>query len=131
MLELTNAARKTARTCGSASYGPASALTWNDALANAAERHAADMAAYNYFDHKSKDGRTLVNRVEAAGYTNWRSLAENIAAGQTTPEEVVEGWLNSPGHCQNIMNPALKELGVGYVAGGSYRHYWVQDFGAR
>ena len=54
-------------------------------------------------------------------------------AGQATPESVVSGWLQSPGHCANIMNPALRELGVGYAYNGNstYRHYWVQDFGTR
>lgn len=131
VLALTNAARAVARTCGTQNYAAAPALAWNDLLANAARGHAQDMAAKNYFAHNSLDGRTPWDRIVAAGYTNYRTLAENIAAGQTTPENVVDGWLGSPGHCANIMNPALKELGVGYAAGGSYRYYWVQDFGAR
>lgn len=88
------------------------------------------MAARNYFSHTSQDGRTVAQRVTATGYV-WRTVGENITAGQATPESVVGGWLKSEGHCRNVMNPGFKELGVGYAQGGSYGHYWVQNFGAR
>ena len=66
----------------------------------------------------------------AAGYP-WSWAAENIAAGQTTPAAAVAGWLASPGHCSNIMDPNLEQLGVGYVYGPSsdWKHYWTQNFG--
>ena len=132
VLELTNASRAQARTCGSTSYAATTPLTYNAGLEKAAQGHATDMANKNYFSHTSQDGRTFAQRITAAGYA-WRTIAENISAGQTTPESVVNGWLSSPGHCANIMNPALKELGVGYAynASSTYRYYWVQDFGAR
>ena len=130
VLDLTNAARAQARTCGTTSYAATTALTYNTALEQAAQVHATDMATKNYFSHTSQDGRTFDQRITAAGYS-WTRIAENIAAGQSTPESVVAGWLTSAGHCANIMNPALKELGVGYAQGGSYGHYWVQDFGTR
>ncbi|WP_165795232.1 CAP domain-containing protein [Deinococcus koreensis] len=130
VLALTNAARAQARTCGTASYAATTPLAYNAALEKAAQAHAADMAAKNYFSHTSQDGRSFSQRITAAGYS-WTRIAENIAAGQTTPDSVVAGWLQSPGHCANIMNPALRELGVGYAQGGSYGHYWVQDFGTR
>ncbi|WP_082869759.1 CAP domain-containing protein [Deinococcus puniceus] len=130
VLTLTNAARAQARTCGTTSFPAAAPLTANAQLGQAAQGHAADMAAKNYFSHTSQDGRTMAQRVSATGYA-WRSIGENIAAGQTTPEAVVDGWLKSPGHCRNIMSASFTELGVGYAAGGSYSHYWVQDFGRR
>ncbi|WP_309569958.1 CAP domain-containing protein [Deinococcus sp.] len=132
VLDLTNAARAQARTCGTTSYAATTLLTYNAALGQAAQGHATDMATKNYFSHTSQDGRTFDQRITAAGYA-WTRIAENIAAGQTTPESVVAGWLTSAGHCANIMNPALKELGVGYAynAGSTYGHYWVQDFGTR
>lgn len=132
VLELTNAARAQARTCGTTSYAATSPLAYNPQLEKAAQGHASDMAGKTYFSHTSQDGRTFAQRITATGYT-WRTVAENIAAGQATPESVVSGWLQSPGHCANIMNPALRELGVGYAYNGNstYRHYWVQDFGAR
>lgn len=132
VLELTNAARAQARTCGTTSYAATTPLAYNAQLEGAAQGHASDMATKNYFSHTSQDGRTFSQRITAAGYA-WRTIGENIAAGQSTPESVVSGWLQSPGHCANIMNPAFKELGVGYTysASSTYRHYWVQDFGAR
>jgi uncharacterized protein YkwD len=131
VLDLTNQARATARTCGTTSYPAAAPLTWNANLATAARAHAADMAAKNYFSHTSQDGRTFDVRIVNAGYTGWSNLAENIAAGQPTAESVVAGWLTSPGHCAGIMSGALKEIGVGTATGGSYGNYWVQDFGTR
>ena len=131
VLDLTNQARAVARSCGTTSYPAAPALTWNASLATAARNHASDMAVRNYFSHTSQDGRTFVQRATNAGYSGYRALGENIAAGQPTPESVVAGWLNSPGHCSNIMSANFRELGVGVGTGGSYGIYWVQDFGAR
>ncbi|WP_189073322.1 CAP domain-containing protein [Deinococcus sedimenti] len=133
VLDLTNAARAVPRSCGATSFAAAPALTWNAQLAQAAQGHAADMAAQNYFSHTSKDGRTFSQRIVNAGYSTYRTIGENIAAGQTTPQQVVDGWLKSEGHCRNIMNPNFKELGVGYAytTTSTYKHYWVQDFGAR
>ena len=130
VLALTNAARAQARTCGTATYAATTPLTYSVQLEQAAQAHAADMAARNYFSHTSPEGRTAADRVTAAGYV-WTQVAENIAAGQTTPEEVVAGWLRSAGHCANIMDPGLKDMGVGYAyaAGSRYGHSWVQNFG--
>lgn len=128
VLALTNAARAAGASCGGVTYAPTTPLTYNALLEKAAQAHASDMAAQDYFDHTSRDGRSVSDRINATGYA-WRNIAENIAAGQLTPEEVVAGWLGSAGHCVNIMNPNLKELGVGYAQGGTLKHYWVQDFG--
>ena len=132
VLQLTNAARAQARNCGPDSFAATTPLTYNAALEQAALAHADDMAAKNYFSHTSQDGRTLRERIDATGYS-WSTIGENIAAGQATAEIVVQGWIDSPGHCRNIMNPAFRELGVGYTpaSGGTYRTYWVQNFGAR
>ncbi|MFD7660070.1 CAP domain-containing protein [Actinosynnema sp. NPDC059797] len=118
VFELTNAERA-AQGCP--------ALAADDRLAEAARAHSADMAARNYFDHVSQDGRSFVDRVKAAGYPS--PGAENIAAGQRTAEAVVKGWMDSPGHRANILNCKLKALGVGMARGGSYGIYWTQNFG--
>ncbi|WP_219966463.1 CAP domain-containing protein [Deinococcus irradiatisoli] len=128
MLRLVNVARAQGGSCGGVAYAPSAPLTWNALLAASAQAHAEDMAAHNYFSHTSLDGRTFDQRITATGYL-WRSVAENIAAGQQTPAEVMTGWIASTGHCKNIFNPVLKELGVGYATGGTYGKYWVQDFG--
>ena len=65
-----------------------------------------------------------------AGYTSYSFAAENIAAGQSTAQSVVDSWMNSSGHCVNIMNANLKQIGIGYykATGSTYTHYWTQDF---
>lgn len=131
VLDLANVARASARTCGAQRFAATGPLAYNANLRAAAYNHSKDMAVNNYFSHTGRDGSSPWDRMKAAGYTNYRAAGENIAAGQPTPEAVVDGWLKSPGHCANIMNPNFKELGVGYFAGGSYGHYWTQDFGAR
>nr|WP_216317979.1 CAP domain-containing protein [Deinococcus aestuarii] len=131
VLELTNQARAQARTCGTQSFPAAAPLAYNDALRTAAYNHSKDMATRNFFAHTNPDGQSPFDRMRAAGYTGFAAAAENIAAGQATPEAVVAGWLQSPGHCANIMNAAYRDLGVGYYAGGGYGHYWTQNFGRR
>ncbi|ONH29750.1 CAP domain-containing protein [Pseudofrankia asymbiotica] len=105
-------------------------LTPEPRLAIAAAAHSADMARRHFFDHSSPEGRQVSDRVEAAGY-QYATVAENIAAGQRTPMEVVAGWMNSPGHRRNILLPEITEIGVGYaVSDDVYGCYWTQVFGA-
>jgi uncharacterized protein YkwD len=108
------------------------ALSWNDALASASLVHSDDMVAANVFSHTGSDGRSAGQRITAAGYA-WRTWGENIAAGQRTVNQVVAGWMNSPGHCANLMNPNFRDIGVACVAGSagnSYGTYWTQKLGA-
>jgi uncharacterized protein YkwD len=125
-----NKVRAKGCTCGTNYMRPAAPLSWNDVLAKAAEGHARDMSKRNYFSHTSKDGRTIEARILAAGYTyqGYKSfaIAENIAQGQRSIAEVTDGWFKSPGHCMNLMNPDLTEIGI-----AEYKSYWVQDLGGR
>lgn len=107
-------------------------LTWDAQLATAAQQHADDMAANNYFSHNSRNGAQFTTRLRTAGY-RYRLAAENLAAGQTTPEEVVAGWMSSPSHRANILNCRLTNIGIGYGfnSGSDYGTYWVQDMGTR
>ncbi|CAF1546581.1 unnamed protein product, partial [Didymodactylos carnosus] len=94
------------------------------------ESAVQDMAKRNYFSHTSKDGRSMEDRIVSAGYKfkGFKSFAigENIAQGQQSIAEVMDGWFKSEGHCKNLMNPDFKEIGV-----AEYKSYWVQDFGSR
>lgn len=101
----------------------------NDQLSTAAQRHSADMAARDYFSHTSPDGTDPGDRITAAGY-RWSTYGENIAKGQRTPADVMEGWMNSPGHRANILNCSFKEIGVGKQDSGG-GPVWTQKFGAR
>jgi stress response protein SCP2 len=103
-------------------------LAVDQRLAAAAQAHSADMVRRGFFAHESPDGRQVWDRAVAAGYA-YRKVAENIAAGQRTAEEVVRGWMGSPGHRANILDGDLTQIGVGRADGGSYGVYWTQVFG--
>ena len=96
-------------------------------LTAAAAGHAQDMATNDYFSHTSRDGRTFVDRIKAAGYPVPRS--ENIAAGQPTVAAVMDAWMGSAGHRANILDCSAVAMGVASGQGGTYGIYWVQDFG--
>jgi hypothetical protein len=130
-------------------------LTWSKPLNVAARDHALDMATRNYFSHSTLEdggpGDGPLARMQAAGYNEGGTWAENIAAGRSAPRDTVNQWLcdrtgnpndggtyccadgdSCDGHRRGIMNGNLIELGVGYAynSGATYNHYWVQDFGA-
>ncbi len=130
VLTLTNQKRAAGATCGTTVFKPAGALTSDARLQCAARKHSKDLATHNIFSHTGSDGSSFTTRMKNAGYTSFSTAGENIAAGQSTPASVVDGWMKSEGHCKNIMNPALKQLGVGYSfsSTSTYKHYWTQDF---
>jgi hypothetical protein len=101
-------------------------------LATAARDHSEDMGLQDYFSHESLDGRTVADRITAAGYS-FNTYGENIAAGQPTPERVVDAWMSSSGHRANILNPIYCDIGVGYayLVNSTYGHYWTQNFGRK
>lgn len=104
-----------------------SALTLETKLCDAANVRAEEIV--KSFSHTRPDGTSCFTAVKDAGYTSYKTLGENIAAGQKTPEAVVTAWMNSEGHRANIMSKNFTKLGVGYVnTSGGYGHYWVQMF---
>jgi uncharacterized protein YkwD len=102
-------------------------LIWDDTLASLAEEHCEDMINRNFFAHDNPDGETPFDRMKKYGISYW-SAGENIAAGQYSPEAVVESWMDSEGHKKNILNSDFTHLGVSVVKGGSYGIYWAQEF---
>jgi uncharacterized protein YkwD len=129
VLELVNDARAQARRCGRETFNATTALTLSPALGNAALAHSLDMATHDYFDHTGPDGSTPASRVARAGYA-WQVVGENLAAGVPTPEEAVAGWLQSPAHCQNLMDPRFTDMGVGYTVNPKDPSaiFWTQVF---
>ncbi|QYF94661.1 CAP domain-containing protein [Massilia sp. PAMC28688] len=128
-VEAVNRARASARTCGSTRFAPAPPVALSPQLADAAMAHSRDMAAQNYFSHRGKNGSDVGRRAAAVGYA-WRDIGENIAYGQRSVEEVMTGWLASPGHCANIMQARFTQVGMGYaVEPQSGRVYWTQVLG--
>lgn len=110
-------------------------LKLNAELNAAADAHSQDMALQDYFSHTGKNGSQPWDRAKIVGYEA-RSMGENIAAGYQTPETVVQGWINSPGHRANMLNANYTELGVGYyylandTGRVNYNTYWTQLFGS-
>jgi uncharacterized protein YkwD len=119
-ITLVNAARAQARL---------SHLTENETLGRVALNYSQRMAGENFYGHVDPQGKQVSDRIAVAGYLAQMS-AENIARGQSDPATVVAGWLNSPGHRANIMNPDLREIGAGYAftSMSPYYHYWTHVF---
>lgn len=93
-------------------------------LSKMAREKSRDMSANNYFSHTSPNYGSPFDMMKSWGIT-YSHAGENIARGQRTPEEVVNGWMNSKGHRENILNPDFTHIGVGYIAEGNY---WTQEF---
>ncbi|MCE7007781.1 CAP domain-containing protein [Kibdelosporangium philippinense] len=100
------------------------ALTVDERLTRSAQKHSSDMSEQNYFDHTSEDGRTFDQRIRAEGYP--RPGGENIAMGQRTAKAVMDTWMKSQGHRENILRCGFKTIGVGVDTNG---FYWTQNFG--
>jgi uncharacterized protein YkwD len=129
MLTQVNTARSQSRNCGSENYPATAALSWQCTLEGVAYAHNRDMGDHNFFSHTGSDGLTVGDRVRNAGYV-WSAVGENIAAGQQTIDIVMAAWLESPGHCANIMRSMYTELGAASyrVDGSDYPIYWTQVF---
>lgn len=128
VLVLVNEARASGGICGSTSKPPVPPLRMSGPLRCAARVHSKDMNDREFFDHNNPDGESPFDRMERAGYDYW-AAGENIAYNYPTPRDVVTGWLESPGHCGNIMSVDFTEIGVGYYAEGGAGHMWTQTFG--
>ena len=130
ILQLVNAARAKAQRCGSQALEPAAPLRWSEQLGQSALAHSRDMAVHNYFSHSARDGSLAGTRAMLDGY-DWQLIGENIAAGQGTAKHTVAGWLASPSHCFNIMNPGFTEMGAAYAVNpqSDAAIYWTLLFG--
>lgn len=119
-----------------------SRLRSNDKLDRAARGHSRHMVRAKFFAHDSPSGASVLARVKRKGYRSSRGLlvGENIAWGSgsyATPAEIVEGWMNSPGHRSNILHRSFEEIGVGVAVGaprsvdGMPAATYTTDFGRR
>lgn len=135
MLDQVNQARSSSRSCGADAMPAVASVSWNCQLRDTALGHSKDMLENNFFDHTGSNGLSVGNRATESGYV-WRSVGENIAAGQTSITQVMTGWINSPGHCRNIMAAGFTEFGSAVVlrsqtnSEADYSHYWTQVFAA-
>ncbi|HTT01426.1 MAG TPA: CAP domain-containing protein [Steroidobacteraceae bacterium] len=129
VLELVNAARAQGRSCGGQPFPPAAPLKFSTLLQQAALAHARDMSLHSYLEHTARDGSTPAQRIAATGY-EWRIVGENIAAGPTSADEVTRGWLASPEHCANLMDPRFTDTAVAFSVNRVSKQgvYWAQEF---
>jgi uncharacterized protein YkwD len=129
VLELVNAARGEARTCGRDRYEAAAPLTLAPALTSAALLHAGDMARRGSLGHQGSDGSSSGDRITRAGYL-WQASGENVAGGQRDADAVVAAWLTSPGHCATLMAPYFTETGIAFALAPASNPsiYWTQVF---
>ena len=123
VLELTNSER--------VAHGLAP-LQWHNRVATAARSHSADMAINKVFSHTGSDNSSVRDRLNRHKVENLRTWGENIAAGQRTPETVVQAWMDSPGHRANILNASYTHIGIGVyeLEKSQYQIYWTQKFAA-
>jgi len=127
ILDAINRARSEGATCGDSAMPPAQPLAMEESLRLAARLHSDDMAAQDYFAHESLDGRTVADRVAAAGFTSPGPIGENILEGTSNPADAVASWLTSPGHCMNLMDPTFRTTGIGFAEHAGQTR-WTQDF---
>ncbi len=126
MAEALNEARAVERRCGGGDVPAADPVTWDDRLASAAREHSRWMAENDFLGHRDGSGRSGGDRASAAGY-RWLRVGENLAAGQSEVAMTMDGWLDSPGHCANIMDRQFTEFGAACATASesSYGTYWT------
>jgi len=131
VLELVNAARAEARSCGGDRFEPVPPLAMATMLTAAASLHSLDMAARGRLGHDGSDGSDSGERMTRAGYV-WQAAGENVAAGQHDADAAVAAWLESPGHCATLMNAKFTDTGIAFALapGKDPAVYWTQVFAA-
>ena len=132
-LAAINAERAHPHDCGETRYEATTELVWNEQLAAAARKHSDDMAQNDFMSHDSSDGTPFKSRIQNEGYTSYDKIGENVAVGQESVAVVVAEWMESPGHCKNIMDPRFDEMGMALEKNstGSWKRYWTLDLGGR
>jgi uncharacterized protein YkwD len=129
VLQLVNEARLLGTRCGGEQFAATTALQEHPSLKDAAQSHAEDMAAHNFLGHEGSSGSMPGGRAKTFGYA-WSAIGENVAAGQPTAREVVDTWLASASHCENLMSADYSQTGIAHAI--SYDSdkgiYWVQIF---
>lgn len=127
VLALVNEHRAAGASCGGqGDFASTHALEVDGALRCAARVHSKAMVEQGFFAHDSPSGETTFDRIEKAGY-DYQAAGENIAQGYATSAEAVAGWMDSDGHCANIMSPTFEHTGIGVFEPAT----WTQTFGAR
>jgi uncharacterized protein YkwD len=122
MLADINALRGEGCRCGNQNMPPVGLLSWNADIAEAAVQHSNDMAQMRELNHVGSNGGSAGDRLHDVGYL-WQTYGENIASGYDSANSVLEAWINSPGHCRNLMGANFMEMGA-----AQKEQYWTQVF---
>jgi uncharacterized protein YkwD len=125
LLDMVNKLRSEGCNCGATAMPPVGKLDWDYQIERAAIAHSIDMYVQGYFSHTSLDGSSFSDRINGTDYEG-TPTGENIALGYPDEEAVFNGWLNSPGHCMNMMNAGHTDIAVGRSG-----NYWTMDFGRK
>lgn len=131
-LKAINDARSVPRHCGDTEYPAVPAIRWNTRVTEAARIESNWMQSNNAWGHVWPDGTNVAGRLDQVQY-RWQTAGENIAAGFVSLEAVMQAWLESPGHCVNIMRGDVAEVGVSLIWGdnaNTYRSYWTMVLAA-
>lgn len=126
LFDAHNSARSQGRYCGEQYFPTVPSLEWSCQLNEAATNHNIDMINNSFFSHTGSNGSSPGDRISNTGYI-WRSYGENIAKGQQNVSAVMQSWLNSPGHCSNIMSANVTDMGASMIVHDS-RPYWTSVF---
>ncbi|MEO0973115.1 MAG: CAP domain-containing protein [Pseudomonadota bacterium] len=129
MLRALNNARSEARQCGEQHFDAAPPLRWHCRLEAVARAHSSDMAKHDFISHQSTTGQKLYERIRSQGYAP-RAWGENLAAGQQYLVDALNGWLESPQHCRNLMQAKFTQVGGarGETTVSEYRWFWTVVF---
>jgi uncharacterized protein YkwD len=127
LVTAVNQARADTIRCADQLFGPLAPLATSAELGCAARKHSADMAGRGFFAHQNPDGETVRERARRAGHLAGR-VSENLAWGQTRPEDVLIAWKASPQHCRNLMDSRYRKLGVGLAYGAAGKPFWTAVF---
>lgn len=125
MVDAINKIRMNGAVCGGRQFPAVEAITWDTLLVASASIQAHRMHKYNFFSHVDNHGEDVTHKMDRVGY-NWQVAGENLGEGQRNFDQVLEDWMDSPPHCELIMDERMKEMGI-------YRkeRFWVQHFGKR
>ena len=122
ILQLVNEVREKGCKCGNENMPAVEPIKWNDKLEEAAQKHSEWMNKNDKLDHTGENNSSAGDRISETGYS-YSTWGENIAWNYPDEEAVIEGWLNSDGHCKNIMKANYSEMGVAKSG-----VYWTQVF---
>lgn len=126
-----NALRARSQLCGGRTVPAAAPLRWDARLAASARHYVEELRRRDLLSHEGQDLPRLRDRLRAAGYP-FRAGGENLAAGAETVDDALEQWRDSPGHCENLMQPNFRDVGLACAIappGAHYASYWVLHLG--